>query len=33
LPSTAPLPGGGGLVVYYAGPDTDVTSIHWAVIQ
>ncbi len=33
LPNTAPLPGGGALVVYYAGPETDVTAIHWAVIR
>jgi len=30
LPSAAPLPGGGALVVYYAGPRTDTTAIHWA---
>jgi hypothetical protein len=30
LPATAPLPDGGLLVVYYAGPDTDLTSIEWA---
>jgi BNR repeat-like domain len=33
LPSTAALPGGGALVVYYAGPETDVTSIHWAEVR
>jgi len=30
LPATALLPGGDVLVVYYAGPETDVTGIHWA---
>ncbi len=30
LPATAPLPGGDILVVYYAGPETDVTDIRWA---
>lgn len=33
LPNTAPLPHGGALVAYYAGPETDVTSIHWARIE
>lgn len=33
LPSTAPLDGGGALLVYYAGPETDVTSIRWATIR
>jgi len=33
LPSSAALPGGGALVVYYAGPHTDATSIHWAVVE
>ncbi len=30
LPTTAPLPGGDVLVVYYAGPETDYTDIRWA---
>jgi len=30
LPATAPLPDGDFLVVYYAGPDTDLTDIEWA---
>ena len=30
LPATALLPGGDVLVVYYSGPETDVTDIHWA---
>jgi hypothetical protein len=30
LPATAPLPDGGVLVVYYAGPAMDVTDIKWA---
>ncbi len=30
LPATAPLPGDQILVVYYAGPETDVTNIEWA---
>ena len=30
LPATARLPNGDVLVVYYAGPETDATSIHWA---
>jgi len=30
LPATAPLPNDEVLVVYYAGPDTDLTSIEWA---
>jgi hypothetical protein len=30
LPATAPLPNGELLVAYYAGPDTDLTSIEWA---
>ncbi len=33
LPSTAPLGDGGALLVYYAGPETDVTSIRWAVVR
>lgn len=33
LPNTAPLPGGGALLVYYAGPETDVTAIRWAVVR
>jgi BNR repeat protein len=32
LPNVAPLPGGGALLVYYAGLETDVTSIRWAVV-
>ena len=30
LPAATLLPGGDILVVYYAGPETDVTGIHWA---
>jgi len=30
LPATAPLPGGDILIVYYAGPRTDLTDIRWA---
>jgi hypothetical protein len=30
LPATTPLPGGDVLVVYYSGPETDLTGIHWA---
>ena len=30
LPHTAQLPGDEVLVVYYAGPETDHTGIHWA---
>jgi hypothetical protein len=33
LPSAAALPGGGALVVYYAGPETDLTAVHWTVIR
>jgi len=33
LPNTAPLPQGGAVVAYYAGTETDVTSIHWARIE
>ncbi len=33
LPSVAQFPGGGGLLVYYAGPETDSTGIHWAKIK
>lgn len=33
LPNAAPLPEGGALIVYYAGAETDVTSIHWAVVR
>ncbi|MBN1342733.1 MAG: exo-alpha-sialidase [Phycisphaerae bacterium] len=30
LPATTPLPNGDVLVVYYAGPETDVTDVRWA---
>ncbi|MBM3500353.1 MAG: exo-alpha-sialidase [Armatimonadetes bacterium] len=30
LPATAPLPDGELLVVYYAGPQTDLTDVQWA---
>jgi hypothetical protein len=30
LPATAPLANADVLVVYYAGPETDVTNIEWA---
>lgn len=33
LPHAAPLPGGGALVVYYAGPERDRTAIRWAVVR
>ena len=33
LPNLCPLPEGGALLVYYAGPQTDVTGIHWALLQ
>lgn len=33
LPHAAPLPGGGALLVYYAGPETNQTGIHWAKIE
>ncbi len=33
LPNTAPLPGGGGVLVYYAGAKTDETAIRWARIE
>jgi len=33
LPNVSPLPDGGALLVYYAGPETDVTGIHWALIR
>ena len=33
LPCTTQLAGGGALLVYYAGPETDVTSIHWTVVR
>ena len=33
LPSTAPLPTGGALLVYYAGSETNHTAIRWAEIQ
>lgn len=33
LPQTAPIPDGGALIVYYAGPETDTTSIRWAVVR
>jgi hypothetical protein len=32
LPNAAALPGGGALVVYYAGERTDATAIRWAVV-
>lgn len=33
LPHAAALPGGGALLVYYAGPETNHTGIHWAKIE
>lgn len=33
LPNAAPLPGGGALLVYYAGAETNVTGIKWAKIE
>lgn len=33
LPHAAPLPGGGALLVYYAGRETDATGIRWAKIE
>lgn len=33
LPHAASLPGGGALLVYYAGPETNNTGIHWAKIE
>lgn len=33
LPAATPLRDGGALIVYYAGPETDVTSIRWAVVR
>ena len=33
LPNVAQLPGGGGLLTYYAGSETDVTSIRWALVR
>jgi len=33
LPSTAFLQNGDILVVYYAGPETDQTDIHWARVR
>jgi len=33
LPATAPLAGGDVLVVYYAGPETDVTDVEWVRIS
>ncbi len=33
LPNVIPLPGGGGLLVYYAGKETNATGIHWAKIE
>lgn len=33
LPSVAPLPGGGAILVYYAGAETNTTGIHWAKIE
>lgn len=33
LPNVAALTEGGALVVYYAGPATDHTAIHWAVVN
>ena len=32
LPNSAPLPGGGALLVYYAGSETNHTAIRWALI-
>lgn len=33
LPNVAALPGGGAVLVYYAGPETNATGIHWAKIE
>lgn len=33
LPATTPLPDGNFLVVYYAGPQTDMTDIRWARVR
>lgn len=33
LPATAPTADGGALIVYYAGPETDLTAVHWAHIR
>ena len=33
LPNVASLPGGGAVLVYYAGPETNSTGIHWAKIE
>lgn len=33
LPHTWPIEGGGAVIVYYAGQETDVTSVHWALIR
>jgi hypothetical protein len=33
LPSTARLPGGDIIAVYYAGQETDVTDIRWGRVQ
>jgi hypothetical protein len=33
LPATAALPNGDFLVVYYAGPSTDCTSVEWARVK
>jgi hypothetical protein len=33
LPSVAALPGGGGVLVYYAGSETNATGIRWAKIE
>jgi len=30
LPASTLLPGGDVLIVYYAGPETDVTGVHWS---
>ena len=32
LPATASLPNGDILVVYYAGPETDLTDVQWAAV-
>ena len=33
LPAATPLRDGGALIVYYAGPETDATSIRWAIVK
>jgi hypothetical protein len=33
LPNVAALREGGALLVYYAGPETDITAIHWTRIE